>query len=87
MEELEYHPSWFKMKLERKQLLQELPDNIAKNVLLACFEFIETGAIPEMDFTSKIAFFGFFPDLEEAWRSYEKRVEAGNRGGRPPKNT
>lgn len=43
----EKHPSWFKMKIERRQLIKQLPPEIAVNVLLACWEYLETCKIPD----------------------------------------
>ena len=39
----EKHPSWFKMKLERRELIKQLSPETAVNVLLACWDFLETG--------------------------------------------
>lgn len=79
----EKHPSWFKMKAERRQLIKELPAETAQNVLLACLDYLDTGEIPDLPAMDKIAFSAFFPDLEEAWTKYEKRIQAGALGGRP----
>ena len=43
----EKHPTWFKMKIERRQLIKQLPAETAVSVLLACWDFLETGEIPE----------------------------------------
>ena len=81
----EKHPSWFKLKTERRQLIKELPPESAVNVLLACLDFLEVGSFPKaMRPIEKIAASAFLPDLEEAWATYEKRVKWGNKGGRPP---
>lgn len=32
----EKHPTWFKMKIERRQLVKQLEPTTAVNVLLAC---------------------------------------------------
>ena len=80
------HPSWFKLKTERRQLIKELPPESAVNVLLACLDFLEVGSFPKaMRPIEKIAASAFLPDLEEAWATYEKRVKWGSKGGRPPK--
>ena len=42
----EKHPSWFKMKLERRTMVKQLKPRVAVNVLLACWEFLETGEKP-----------------------------------------
>ena len=81
----EKHPSWFKLKTERRQLIKELPPESAVNVLLACLDFLEVGSFPKaMRPIEKIAASAFLPDLEEAWTTYEKRVKWGSKGGRPP---
>ena len=75
----EKHPTWFKMKSERRQLVKELPAETTAKVLLACWEYLETAEIPsELDPMERIAFSAFFPDLEEAWRHYEQRIKAKN---------
>lgn len=81
----EKHPSWFKLKTERRQFIKELPPESAVNVLLACLDFLEVGSFPKaMRPIEKIAASAFLPDLEEAWTTYEKRVKWGSKGGRPP---
>ena len=43
----EKHPSWFKMKIERRQLIKEMPPETAITVLLACLDFLEVGSFPK----------------------------------------
>lgn len=78
------HPVWFKLKTERKQLIKNLPADTVANVFVACLEYLETQTLPEeMTEIDRLAFYAFFPDLEEAWATYEKRVSSGRSGGRP----
>lgn len=42
----EKHPTWFKMKIERRQLVKQLEPKTAVNVLLACWDYLETGEYP-----------------------------------------
>lgn len=73
----EKHPSWFKMKLERRTMVKQLKPRIAVNVLLACWEFLETGEKPTgLSPIESIAFSAFIPDLEDAWAQYIQRVTA-----------
>lgn len=73
----EKHPSWFKMKLERRQMIRKLPPENAVNVLLACWDYLETEKLPEnLSPFESIAASAFLPDLEEAWARYEQRVNA-----------
>ncbi|WP_204791514.1 hypothetical protein [Oscillibacter sp. CU971] len=83
----EKHPSWFKMKLERRTTVKQLKPRVAVNVLLACWEFLETGERPTgLSPIESIAFSAFIPDLEDAWATYIKRISSGTNGGRPPKD-
>lgn len=80
------HPTWFKLKIERRQLVRQLPAETAVNVLLACWDYLETGEINgDLNPMEKIAFSAFFPDLEEAWDKYIQRISNGANGGRPKK--
>lgn len=82
----EKHPSWFKMKLERRELVRQLAPETAVNVLLACLDFLETGERPAtLSPIESVAFASFMPDMEEAWRKYLVRVASGSHGGRHPK--
>ena len=38
MSKLDKHPSWFKLKVERRELVKQLAPETAVNVLLACFD-------------------------------------------------
>lgn len=88
MEEVkERHPGWFKMKIERRELVRELPPEVVVHALLACWEFLETGQKPErLAPIERIAFAAFAPDLEEAWSRYAQRVSNGAMGGRAEGN-
>ena len=80
----EKHPSWFKMKIERRELVRQLSPETAVNVLLACWDFLETGEKPSgMSPIEEVAFASFMPDMDEAWSKYIMRTSNGNKGGRP----
>ena len=80
------HPSWFKMKLERRELIRQLSPETAVNVLLACWDFLETGEKPEgLSPIENVAFASFMPDMDEAWNRYLTRISSGAKGGRPKK--
>lgn len=80
----EKHPSWFKMKLERRELVRQLSPETAVNVLLACWDFLETGEKPSgLSPIESVAFASFVPDMEEAWSKYILRTSNGAKGGRP----
>ena len=46
MDKLDKHPSWFKLKVERRELVKQLAPETAVNVLLACWDYLETGERP-----------------------------------------
>ena len=65
------HPTWFKMKIERRQLIKQLPPETAVNVLLACWDYLETGETPDSLLPmEKIAFSAFFHIREESRERY-----------------
>lgn len=73
------HPSWFKMKIERRELIRQLSPETAVNVLLACWDYLETGEKPQaLSPIESVAFASFMPDMEEAWKSYLQRITARN---------
>ncbi len=75
------------MKLERRTMVKQLKPRVAVNVLLACWEFLETGEKPTgLSPIESIAFSAFIPDLEDAWATYIKRISSGTNGGRPKKD-
>lgn len=80
----EKHPSWFKMKIERRELIRQLAPETAVNVLLACWDYLETGEKPgDLSPIESVAFASFMPDMEEAWSKYIQRISNGGKGGRP----
>lgn len=73
----EKHPNWFKLKLERRELIKQLAPDTAVNVLLACWEYLETGEKPvDLSPIENVAFSAFMPDMTEAWDRYMQRITA-----------
>jgi len=78
----EKHPSWFKMKIERRELIRQLSPETAVNVLLACWDFLETGEKPrDLSPIENVAFASFLPDMDEAWERYLQRITARKQNG------
>lgn len=73
-------PSWFKLKVERRDVLQSVPPSVAINALMACFDYLDTGVAPDMGALERIVFAAILPDLKEAAGQYEKRVTARTKG-------
>ena len=75
----EKHPSWFKMKIERRELVRQLSPETAVNVLLACWDFLETSEKPTgLSPIEEVAFSAFMPDMNEAWTRYLQCITAKN---------
>lgn len=73
MDKLDKHPSWFKLKVERRELVKQLAPETAVNVLLACWDYLETGERPTgLSPIEDVALSAFLPDLEEAWQKYKR---------------
>lgn len=73
----EKHPSWFKLKLERRALIRQLSPETAVKVLLACWDYLETGEKPQgLSDMEELGLAAFMPDLREAWEKYLQRINA-----------
>ena len=67
----EKHPTWFKMKIERRQLVKQLEPATAVNVLLACWDYLETGEYPtELTALEQIA----FQRSSRTWKKHGKNT-------------
>ena len=65
------------MKLERRELVRQLSPETAVNVLLACWDYLETGEKPlGLSPIENVAFSSFMPDMDEAWSRYIQRITA-----------
>lgn len=68
---------------------EELTDEELGQLFRSLFTYVNTGAVPEMERTVKMAFSFIRKNLDRDKEKYEeicrKRREAGSRGGRPPK--
>lgn len=74
------------MKLERRELVRQLPPETAVNVLLVCWDYLETGEKPgNLSPIENVAFVSFMPDMTEAWSKYITRISSGEKSGRPKK--
>lgn len=81
------HPSWFKLKVERRELIKTLEPTVAVNVLLACLDYLVDRKLPcTLTDWEKAIFSLLLPDVEEAWCTYSARVENGGMGGAPKGN-
>lgn len=60
------------MKSERRRLIRRLPPETAVNILLACWDYLETGEFPEeLSPFESIAAGAFLSDLLETFENRE----------------
>lgn len=73
-------PSWFKMFLSQKTLIDSVPDETAGRALKAVFAYFDNREIPELDPFTFAVFSTIQPYVDEAYRDYENAVKAGEYG-------
>lgn len=78
-------PSWFKLFLHNKPILAAAPDEAVGVAIKAAMEYFESGEEPTLDPFAAMIFSALKGGVDESIADYQKSVEAGKRGGRPPK--
>lgn len=78
-------PSWFKLFLHNKPILAAAPDEAVGVAVKAAMEYFESGVEPQLDPFAAMIFSALKGGVDESIADYQKSVEAGKRGGRPPK--
>lgn len=71
-------PSWFKMFLHQKALIDSVPDEIAGKALKAVFLYFDTGAIIDLDPLAFAVFAAIKPYVDESYDDFE-RTSAKNK--------
>lgn len=74
-------PSWFKMFLHQKALIDSVPDEAAGKALKAVFQYFETGELKDLDPLSFAVFSAIRPYIDESFNDYQRSVDAGRSGG------
>lgn len=78
-------PSWFKMFIHQKALIDSVPDDTAGKALKAVFRYFDSGEDVELDPLSFAVFAAIKPYVDEAYSDFKRDVENGRKGGRPKK--
>lgn len=73
-------PSWFKMFLHQKALIDSVPNESAGLALKAVFEYFDTGELPELDPLSFAVFASIKPYIDESFEDFKRSSEAGKAG-------
>jgi len=85
MAKREKRPSWFRIFLHQRPLIEAVPDHVVGKALKAALLYFDTGEERELDELSLAVYSTFKPYVEESFRDYERDLENGKRGGRPKK--
>ena len=73
-------PSWFKLWLNQKPLIDAVPDEVAGSALKAAYHYFDTGEVPELDSLAGAVFAVLKSQIDEAISNYNVSVEAGTAG-------
>lgn len=74
-------PTWFKLFLHQKNVVDSVSDETAGKALKACFQYFADGEIPELDQMAFVVFASIKPYIDESYADYERSVESGRQGG------
>lgn len=79
-------PTWFKMFLHQKALIDSVSDEVAGKALKACFAYFNGEELPELDPLVFAVFSAIKPYIDESWTDYRAKQERGRKGGAPKGN-
>ena len=63
-------PSWFKMFLHQKALLDAMPDETVGKALKAVFQYFDTGEVQELDSMAFAVFAAIKPYVDESYEDF-----------------
>lgn len=81
----EKRPSWFKLFLHQKPIIDSVPDDVVGKAVKAAFHYFATKEETELDALAMVVYSSFKPYIEESFTDYERDVRNGHKGGRPQK--
>lgn len=74
-------PSWFKLFLHHKSLIEAVPDEVAGKALKAALRYFDTGEVAELDPLAGAVFAALKPHIDEAFEDFRRSVDTGRAGG------
>ena len=74
-------PSWFKLFLHHKSLIDAVPDEVAGKALKAALRYFDTGEVAELDPLAGAVFAALKPHIDEAFEDFRRSVDTGRAGG------
>ena len=81
----EKRPSWFKLFLHQKPIIDSVPDEVVGRAIKAAFHYFATKEELQLDVLPMVVYSSFKPYIEESFTDYERDVRNGHKGGRPQK--
>lgn len=81
----EKRPSWFKLFLHQKPIIDSVPDEVVGQAIKAAFHYFATKEELQLDVLPMVVYSAFKPYIEESFTDYERDVRNGHKGGRPQK--
>lgn len=78
----EKRPSWFKLFLHQKPLLDAVPDDVVGKAMKAAMQYFENGEVMELDPIAFAVFSTIKPGIDEAVEDFRHSVDLGRRGGK-----
>lgn len=76
----EGRPSWFKMFLHQKAIVDAVPDDVAGKALKAVFQYFESGEVGKLDPLAFAVFASVKPYIDESFNDYRRSSNAGKQG-------
>jgi len=73
-------PSWFKLFLHQKAIVDSVDDTTAGKALKAAFQYFDTGETVDMDQTVFIVFSAIKPYIDESFHDFQRSSAAGKKG-------
>ena len=76
-------PSWFKLWLHHRPLIDAVPDDVAGRAVKAALNYFATGEVVQLGQLETVVFASIKSDIDDAHADYLRDVENGKKGGRP----
>ena len=68
-------PSWFKLFLHHKSLIEAVPDEVAGKAIKAALRYFDTGEVAELDSLAGAVFAALKPDVDNAFADFQATSE------------
>lgn len=76
-------PSWFKLWLHHKPMMEAVPDDVVGRAVKAALNYFDTGEAVQLGPLEAVVFASIKADIDDAHADYLRDVENGKKGGRP----